>query len=134
MSSQFDALTNSVFDWRSHLEGAPCLRDLPDEQQRDLVATYLQEHVDEVYEVFAHLHDSEALTVAAMITGNIDGDRRREFDDSLFNAALASLSLVIDDRIDLLYERYVQEYGVFSIGGINGPPELIGWSDPYERL
>ena len=132
MFAQTDAQIQSVFRWRDHLEGTPRLIDLPLEQQRELVGTFVTENPDWLHDVLAYLPDAECVTVGEMIRGKVDPDAAREFYDSLFNAGLASCLMELDQRIELLYENYCTEFGEYSSPSLSGPSELIGWRPEHE--
>ena len=131
MSAQTDALIASLFNWRDYFEGPPDVQTLPLEKQRELVATYLTDNPDELWEMLAYLHETDAATVAKMICGAADHDSRTEFDGALFNASIGCFSLSIEDRISIQHEAYCQEHGVFEMDSIHGPGEMIGWRNEH---
>ena len=127
MSAQTDARIASLFNWREYFDHPPDVQSLPLEQQRELVATYLTDNPDELWEMLAYLHEVDAVTVAKMICGAADDDSRKEFDDALSNAAIGCFSLSVGDRIEKQYDEYCQEHGAFEMDSIHGPGEMIGW-------
>ena len=128
MANKLRPVIEGFFDFAQYVEEAPELRELKPGQQRELAAAYLRDYPSELCELFDAVEDYENNVIAGMIDGTVDPDLRKEFDDTLADAAVAVFETGINQRIESMWELYCRDFGKFDADSDHEPGSLRGFA------
>ena len=126
-SLELELVIATFFDFPKFMDDSPQMTDLILDQQRELVATYLDENHADLQDLFERLPNAVSALVAKIITKSAYAGERCEFNDLLFVAGAAAFEDNINDQITKSYDQYCQEFGIYSLATEYDPAELVGW-------